>query len=96
MKHTLVAFSAFLAVFAAGAQAATCADRTHVVTQLETRFGETLVANAISSSRNVLEVFASDDKKTWSILVFLPERGLSCLVSTGKGDKTLKVALSEI
>lgn len=94
MKRKMIAVSALLAVAATSAQAATCADRTHVVTQLEAQFDETLVANAISPSNRILEVFASPEKETWSVTVFLPERGLSCLASTGKGEEALKVVLS--
>lgn len=74
--------------------AATCADRAHVVKQLEVQFDETLYANAVSPSNNVLEVFASPGAETWSITVFLPERGLSCLAATGKGKRELNLAFS--
>ena len=95
MKRTIIALSTLLAVAATNAQAATCADRDHVVNQLETRFGETIIANAISPSNRVLEIFASPDKSTWSVTVFLPERGLSCLAATGRGEEALKTALSQ-
>lgn len=94
MKRTLIALSTLLAIAATSSQAATCADRTHVVTQLEVQHGETIVANAISPSNRVLEVFATPDKSTWSVTVFLPERGLSCLAATGKGEVALNTALS--
>lgn len=76
--------------------AATCANRDLVVTRLEQRFGETPVANAMSDSRNVLEVFASPNMRTWSILVTLPDRGLSCLAASGKGRYKLDALLNII
>lgn len=94
MSRLLITAAVGLATMAGAASAATCADRTHVVTQLEKRFGETLYANAVSRSNNVLEVFASDSAETWSITVFLPDRGLSCLAATGKGPANLEIALT--
>ena len=94
MKTSAIAALGLLIASAGMASAATCADRTHVVTQLEKRFGETLYANAVSASNNVLEVYASEDAATWSITVFLPDRGLSCLAATGKGRSGLELALS--
>ena len=94
MSRILITAAVALATMAGAASAATCADRAHVVTQLEKRFGETLYANAVSRSSNVLEVFASESANTWSITVFLPDRGLSCLSATGKGRADLEVALA--
>lgn len=93
MKRTVIWSTVALAMTAGVASAATCADRAHVTTQLEKRFGETLYANAVSKSNNVLEVYASDKGETWSILVYLPERNLSCLAATGRGLDKLEAAL---
>ena len=93
MKRIFVSAVLTVGLFANAASAATCADRSQVVKQLEAKFGETLYANSISRSNKVLEVFASPGAKTWSIMVFLPERGLSCLAATGKGQSELNVAL---
>ena len=93
MKSMALAFTLALVGTTGVANAATCADRGHVVSQLEQRFGETLYANAISSSNNVMEVFASPNGDTWSITLFLPERNLSCLAATGKGMERLTAAL---
>ena len=76
-----------------GALAATCADRDHVVTQLQAQFGETLLANAVSPSNKILEVYGSQENDTWSVLVYLPERGLSCLAATGSGLDRLSAEL---
>lgn len=83
-----------VAGMAAPAMAATCADRTHVVTALKERFGERLISNAESRSGDVLEVYAADEAKTWSIVVQLADRPLACLAATGKGRKKLDRVLA--
>ncbi len=75
------------------AAAATCADRTAVVERLVTRFGETAVANAVSVSNNILEVHASEDLATWTILLTLPEENLTCLVASGAGETAFQASL---
>ena len=78
------------------ASAATCAVRTAVVDRLETRFGEAPIANAMSASNNVLEVFAKPNSETWTVLLTLPERQLTCLVASGRGDTVLQAFLQEL
>ncbi len=98
MKKALVGALIVSAAIATGnsAIAATCADRDHVTAQLAERFGEAPVANQISHSNRILEVFASPGAKTWSIVVTLPERNLSCLAATGKGQAPLNRTLGSL
>lgn len=86
-KKTLVALA--VVSTASPALAATCADRDHVVNALETRFGERLISNARSPKGHVLQVYAADDAKTWSIVVQLADRPLACLAATGRGKEEL-------
>ena len=81
---------------ATSASAATCADRTAVVERLEDRFGETAIANAMSASNNILEVYAAEEAQTWTILLTLPEQGLTCLVNSGSGSIELQAALQTL
>lgn len=78
------------------AQAATCADRSQVVGALADRFGETLLGNAVSNSGEVLEIYSNTDSDTWTILVTLPDRGLSCLVASGTGQRQLGTQLANL
>ncbi|ARE41239.1 hypothetical protein RGUI_3098 [Rhodovulum sp. P5] len=64
-----------------------------MVGQLESRFGEVLIANALGTNNAVLEIYATPGGKTWSIVVILPERGLACLAATGKGISDLQAAV---
>ena len=92
MKTFLVAFG-IAAALATNSLAATCADRGQVVAQLETKFDEVLLANAVNSSNQILEVFGSHKNDTWSILVYLPKRDVSCLAATGHGLDQLSAEL---
>ena len=78
------------------ASAATCADRTAVVDRLETRFGELPIANAMSPSNNILEVFSKPEAETWTVLLTLPELQLTCLVSSGTGTTDLQAVLQTL
>ena len=81
---------------ATSASAATCANRTAVVERLEDRFGETAIANAISASHNILEVYAAPEAATWTILLTLPEQNLTCLVNSGSGTTELQAYLDTL
>lgn len=48
----------------------------------------------MSDSKNVMEVYASSGMRTWSILVTLPDTGLTCLAASGKGQVQLDQTLS--
>lgn len=83
-------------IAATSASAATCANRTAVVERLEDRFGETPIANAMSVSHNILEVYAAPEATTWTILLTLPEQNLTCLVSSGTGSTELQAYLQTL
>jgi hypothetical protein len=59
-----------------------CADRATVVERLESRFGETLHSLGVNQS-NVVEVYASQETGSWTILVTMPN-GKSCLLASGQ------------
>ncbi len=84
------------AVLAGAATAATCADRTHVVEQLNTRFGEALRGNAVSRSGAILEIYSNSASQSWTILVTLPDRDLTCLVASGTGHNRLNMQLADL
>lgn len=90
----IVCAAVLAATTGSSAWAATCADRDAVVSRLEQRFDETAVAYAMSDSKNVMEVYASSGMRTWSILVTLPDTGLTCLAASGKGQVQLDQTLS--
>lgn len=97
MQNTLFALSlglggAFIAVDAAQAQQASCADRTQVVERLQTKYGETRQSMGLGRNNGVVEVYASDETGTWTILLSRPD-GLACLVAAGEYFETLDETL---
>lgn len=62
---------------------ASCAERTAVVDRLATRYGETRKSAGLNQQNGMVEVFASDDTGTWTILVTMPS-GMSCLLAAGQ------------
>lgn len=94
MKRSFLALSLgigamLLATHHAFAQAGqNCAPRERVITQLAERFGETRQSIGIESNNSVVEVFASNETGSWTIILTLPN-GLSCLVAAGESFETL-------
>lgn len=60
-----------------------CADRTQVVSRLEERYGETLQSMGLNQNNTVVEVYASEETGTWTILVTRPD-GVACLIAAGQ------------
>lgn len=60
-----------------------CAERTLVVERLSERYGETLKSMGLHQSDGVVEVYASEETGTWTILVTRPD-GQACLLAAGQ------------
>lgn len=72
----------------ASAQTMACAERAVIVGQLQNRYGETRQSIDRTKDDAVLEVFASPQSGSWTILVTLPD-GRACLVASGQSWETL-------
>ena len=81
--------AAALVATASPAFGQSCAARADIVAGLASKYGETRQAAGLDLSGNMVEVFASDDTGTWTILVTLPA-GVSCIMSGGKHWSTVK------
>lgn len=87
-SHALRAAVA-LCLLAAGSPAepqeftAPCAERARVVERLAERFGETRKSMGLNQVNGLVEVFASDDTGSWTILLTRPD-GTSCLLASGE------------
>jgi len=97
MKEQMMALSLMtgamvLAASHAFGEAAHCAARDEVVARLGERYGETRHALGIAANSAVVEVYASDETGTWTILVSLPD-GTSCLVASGEAFETVAESL---
>ncbi len=93
---SFAAACALLLPTSAVANTATCADRTLVVEALMERFGEEHFGHVRSDSDELLEIFSNASSQTWTILVTLPDRGLSCLVASGTGEAPLAIQLAAL
>lgn len=77
-------FAALIALTQQGhAEGAPCGTRAAIVDQLGTRYHETRRAIGIASNTMVLELFASDDSGSFTILATLPD-GRSCMIASGE------------
>lgn len=87
MQKTLFALSLGFAGLiwahqAAYAQQSQCGFRGDVVESLENKYGETRRSVGLARNNGVVEVYASDDTGTWTIVITMPN-GMTCLVAAG-------------
>lgn len=97
MKNNLIlmvmGFSiAALAATAVHAQQGRCAQRDGIVTRLSEKYGETRRSIGLGTNNTMVEVFASGDTGSWTILV-TDAQGVSCLVASGQAFETLAEAI---
>ena len=83
-KTVLAIVSSLVATQAA---ALPCADSKHVQAQLTALHGEVLTHSGRLENSNILQLFMNERDESWSILVQIPSRGLSCIISSGHGFK---------
>lgn len=67
----------------AAAAQTVCGKRDEIITQLEKKYGETRRSVGVQQGRGVVEVYASAETGSWTILVTDP-RGMSCLMAAGE------------
>lgn len=65
-----------------------CAKRTDIIKHLTGQYHETPVAIGLSDNGSLLEILASSDGKTWTLLFSMPT-GVSCLMATGQDWQAL-------
>ena len=68
---------------AAFAQGSSCANREMIVDRLQSKYGESRQSAGLNQNNGMVEVFASTETGTWTILVTMPN-GMSCLMAAGK------------
>ncbi len=73
-------------------QGQNCAPRAMVLKHLTEKYGEARRGIGLVQQGSVMEVFASDETRTWTIIVTLPN-GMTCLVASGEAYETLAEAL---
>ena len=73
-----------------------CPPRHEVEAYLASEYQERPVASGIANNGGVIEVFASDELGTWTIIITMPT-GLSCMIAAGQDweDRPIIVPTSE-
>lgn len=69
-----------------------CGPRDAVVKKLAEGYGETRQSIGIGSNNSMVEIFASTETGSWTILVTMAN-GLSCLVASGQSYEAVAEAL---
>ena len=59
-----------------------CADRDSVVSKLEVSYGEVFAGGGLQNSERIYEVWFSEEKGTWTILMTRSD-GKSCIMASG-------------
>lgn len=59
-----------------------CAERTLVVEKLEARYGEVFAGGGLQNAERVFEVWFSQEKGTWTILMTRAD-GQTCIMASG-------------
>lgn len=72
-----------MAALAPPATAANCAPRAQIIETLTTTYGERLVARGVQNSLSVIEVWASDETGSFTVMIS-GAGGISCIVSAGR------------
>jgi hypothetical protein len=87
MLHRLIAIVACLSIaFPAEAQPRRqtfCAPRDAMVTLLDRRFGEVLQGTGLQNATTLVELFASLDTGTWTLVLTRPD-GTACAIAAGQ------------
>jgi hypothetical protein len=65
-----------------------CHDATEIAKQLNAKYQEAPVAFGLQTNGNLLQVYASKEKGTWTVVSTTPA-GMSCIVAAGKGWESL-------
>ena len=61
-----------------------CAERSFVLNELGVKYRETRRALGLAANNAVMEMFASAESGSWTLIVTMPD-GTTCLVASGNG-----------
>jgi hypothetical protein len=79
---TLTALALVVLTLPAHAGQPTCGPRDKLVAHLSTKFGETRRGIGLAKKNRIVEVFASEERGTWTVAVTRPD-GRMCLLASG-------------
>ena len=82
-KALLLALGAASLASNAGAAGLWCGDRAGIVKSLASKYGEAPVSMGVAANGSLLQVLASPDGETWTVLLIRPS-GIACIMATGE------------
>jgi hypothetical protein len=83
MRRILTGLTLLAAIVPTAISAQTnCAERTSVVEKLAASYGEVFAGGGLQNANHVFEVWFSEDKGTWTILMTRAD-GVSCIMASG-------------
>ena len=65
-----------------------CHNASEIAKQLSSKYDEAPVAFGLQSNGNLLQVYSSEEKNTWTVVSTTPA-GMSCIVAAGKRWESL-------
>lgn len=83
LTSAMLIAAALGAPLAAQAQGQNCGDRDRVVERLTATYGESRQSIGMAPQGRLVEVFASLETGTWTIMVTMPN-GITCLIASGQ------------
>jgi hypothetical protein len=93
MKNILFAIIAFFALATPSYASVEC-HPTHIIhTDLAETYNEVVINSVVLTSTTILEVFASNNNVTWSIVIVDLSEGRACMVDYGGGTSSLLAAV---
>ncbi len=89
MWKMLTLGTALTLLSSAAVAAPQCNTRDYVLDLLSDKYSEAPIAIGVANNGGLVEVLATGDGDTWSIIITTPE-GMSCLVAAGEGWQALQ------
>jgi hypothetical protein len=71
-----------------------CHNATEIAKQLSSKYDEAPVAFGLQSNGNLLQVYSSEEKGTWTVVSTTPT-GVSCIVAAGKRWESLPIVKND-
>lgn len=71
-----------------------CHNASEIAKQLSSRYDEAPVAFGLQSNGNLLQVYSSEEKGTWTVVSTTPT-GMSCIVAAGKRWESLPLVKND-
>ena len=71
-----------------------CHNATEIAKQLSNKYSEAPVAFGLQSNGNLLQVYFSEEKDTWTVVSTTPA-GISCILAAGKRWESLPLVKND-